>query len=952
MGRVSLKRLLVVGALLALPLLAQAQEAALRGTVTDTTGGVLPGVSITAVHEATGNTFGAVTDERGEYRIPVRIGAYQITAQLAGFSTVTRTGVQLLVGQQVVANLQMAPSNLQESVTVTAEAPLVDTTSSTLGGNVDPRQVAELPIYGRNWIELALLAPGNSANSVGENPVDLRGDDGNRASQVNLDGQQLSLYTGTTGNPRLSQDAVAEFQYTTRFDATQGRSSGVQVNAVTKSGTNTLAGTFAGYFRDSRFMAKDFFTGTVLPYSNQQLTGTVGGPILRDRLHFFSNLEFQREPVTSVYRTPYQAFNITLTGTNAMYMGGVRLDYQISSANRLMLRSMLANEHNPYSAGGNAHPAANQDYHRYSGEYLASLTQVLSNRAVNEVRVGYAAIRYHDENHTVWAQHPQAAKGITRGSPRITFNGLTIGGNANSPRDQVQNVYSLRDDFTTSFTKGGRHDVKLGGELVLLSHTAGLCRQCMGVINAQNGPIPANIEQLFPVWNDASTWNLAAISANVRTYTLGVGNFRFTSFRPNYAGWLQDDWVLNPRLTLNLGLRYDLIMNAWANDIAVPPLLKAGRPTDFTNFGPRLGFVYSVDDRTVLRGGWGLYYGDTYSNMLAFAKSFVNIAFLQVPNDGRPDFAANPFNGPIPNYDQAVTRFCSVNGGAPGCIRRAALELPPYPAAANWPLSYQASMGVQRQLGTTMAFEADYVNTRGRNEKVIQDNINLSFNPATGTNYPFADIARRPLPDWGTIGMTPFVGYSNYHGLQTAFTKRFSQRWQAQATYTLAALRDSEGPPLSGFGIVDFPVAADLGNEYTLAATDQRHRAVFNGIWDVGLGFQLSGVYFYGSGQRVATTAGGDRRDTAISGGRLRADGSITPRNNLVGEPIHRTDMRIQRKFRFSNRFGVDGLLEVFNVFNRANYTSYTTQESNTLYGRPSAHAGVRRLQLGFRTRF
>jgi hypothetical protein len=115
---------------------------------------------------------------------------------------------------------------------------------------------------------------------------------------------------------------------------------------------------------------------------------------------------------------------------------------------------------------------------------------------------------------------------------------------------------------------------------------------------------------------------------------------------------------------------------------------------------------------------------------------------------------------------------------------------------------------------------------------------------------------------------------------------------------------------------------------------------------------QVSGLYFYGSGQRIATTAGGDRRDTSISGGRLRADGTIAPRNNLVGDPIHRTDIRIQKKFRFGNRVAIDGLVEVFNVFNRANYSAYTTQESNSLYGQPSAHQGVRRLQLGFRAAF
>src|SRR5947207_11553012 len=147
-------------AMLLLPSVAFAQEAALSGTVTDSTGGVLPGVTITAVHEATGNTFVVVTDERGAFRLPVRTGLHKITVELAGFTTVTRT-IDLLVNQQAVVNLQLSPSTVQETVTVTGEAPLIDTTTSQVGGNIDPRQMQDLPINGRNWLDLAILAPGS-----------------------------------------------------------------------------------------------------------------------------------------------------------------------------------------------------------------------------------------------------------------------------------------------------------------------------------------------------------------------------------------------------------------------------------------------------------------------------------------------------------------------------------------------------------------------------------------------------------------------------------------------------------------------------------------------------------------------------------------------------------------------------------------------------------------------
>src|SRR5262247_2785303 len=159
------RRLILLGAVLAIPALALAQEATLTGTITDSTGAVLPGVTVQAVNEATGNTFESVTDGSGVYRIPARVGTYRVTAALTGFSTVNRQGINLLVGQTATINLQMAPSTLQETVTVTGEAPLIETTPSKLAGNIDPKQVEELPVPSRNWMALALLAPGSRTSS-------------------------------------------------------------------------------------------------------------------------------------------------------------------------------------------------------------------------------------------------------------------------------------------------------------------------------------------------------------------------------------------------------------------------------------------------------------------------------------------------------------------------------------------------------------------------------------------------------------------------------------------------------------------------------------------------------------------------------------------------------------------------------------------------------------------
>ena len=225
----------------------------------DSTGAVLPGVTITAVNTATGNTFAAVTDERGVYRVNARAGVYRLRAELQGFRAVTREGLQLLVGEIVTVNLPMLEATAAETITVTATASLLDVSTSSLGGNVDPTQVKELPVAGRNWMGLSLLAPGSRTSSTNATaPLPDRNGGEAREFQLNLDGQQVSSELGAGNQPRYSQDSIAEFQFiSNRFDATQGRSTGVQVNAITKSGTNRLSGLFRSNFRDSKFNSED-----------------------------------------------------------------------------------------------------------------------------------------------------------------------------------------------------------------------------------------------------------------------------------------------------------------------------------------------------------------------------------------------------------------------------------------------------------------------------------------------------------------------------------------------------------------------------------------------------------------------------------------------------------------------------------------------------------------------
>jgi hypothetical protein len=951
--------LIVLGALVLVPASGYAQDAVLSGTVTDTTGAVLPGATVVAQHEATGNTFEAVTDGRGSYRMPVRIGTYKITTQLQGFNTGTRVGVELLVGQSVVINLQLSPSGVAESVIVTAQSPLVETSTSSLGGNIDQRQVTELPSNGRNWMSLALLAPGNRTNAQGALPVQDRGDV--REFQLNMDGMAVTANLGTGNQARYSQDAIAEFQFiSNRFDATQGRSSGVQVNAVTKSGTNTLSGSFVGNFRSSAWNAKDHVLNRVLPYSNQQISGTVGGPILQNKTHFFGNYEYERQPLTSIWNTVYPKFNVELSGIRNVKLAGVRVDHQLSSNMHLMGKLGHSSLLEPFGPGASTHPSATNSNKEHSTDVVGQLSKVISNRALNELRVGYASYGIDQESLTSWSKHWQAANGITTDGPRITLRGFSFPRNNNLPRFRNQNVYNFHDDFTLSYEAKGRHDLKTGGEYLYFQDDTRNCNQCGGTITANLGPVPANVEALFPDAFNADTWNLAALSSITSNYQVGVSDSSafLTPIRMHkYGAWVQDDWKIASNLTLNLGVRYDLIWNAFAQNVTFEPFEKPGRPQDANNIQPRAGFAYQVNEKTVIRGGSGLYYNDVLNTNVLWPMSPLSIAVIQVANDGRPDFAANPFNGPLPTYDQALQRFCNVNN-VQGCLRRALQEQAPIPDYAHVTHSLQTSIGIARQLGSDMAFEADYVNTRSRDEKSIQDNVNITFNPATGIPYPFSDIPHRAFPEYGLIGMIPHIGQSDYHALQTHFTKRLSHHWQSSLTYTLSGLWDQDPPPLSGFTAVSFPVAKDLGGERSLAETDQRHRLVFNGIWQVAHGFQLSGIYFYGSGQRTQALCGCDARGLQITAvDRLRLDGTIIPREAFVGQPIHRIDLRLQQRVKLHGRAAVEGYAEIFNLFDRANFGAYNVVETSADYGTPATPTNPlsfapRTLQLGFRLVF
>ena len=286
------------------------------------------------------------------------------------------------------------------------------------------------------------------------------------------------------------------------------------------------------------------------------------------------------------------------------------------------------------------------------------------------------------------------------------------------------------------------------------------------------------------------------------------------------------------------------------------------------------------------------------------------------------------------------------------CLYAALQEFVGLPQYVHLPRTFQTSIGMQRQFSEVTAFTADYVYAKGTDEKDVVDNINLTFNPATGANYPFSNRATRPYPDWGVVSMNTHLGRSSYHALQTSLTKRFSNRWQGAATYTLSGLWNADTKPFSGLEQLTMDTVPDLGGEWGLSADDQRHRMVLNGIWQVGKGFQVSALHFFAAGIRQPHTYGGDGEARA----RTSASACVrTARSFRATICSHRCRTRptsgSSSGCRWAAAWRWTRLSKSSTSFNRPNWGIGTVESTTTQFLQHTS-AQVRTAQFGFRLTF
>lgn len=1082
---------------LAVPAAAQEITGTITGVVTDQSGAAIPGVTVVVRNVGTNAEQTVVTDGSGTYVATLLpAGRYEVSAELAGFKRFVRSNLEVTVNDRLGVNIRLDPGEVSETITVAAASPIVRTESSEISTLINARQVEQMPLNGRNVIQLVAMQPGVSSTlpstlTVGLGNLTNVFVNGNRASQNNwmIDGadnndagSNLALIN------YVNVDTVQEVNILrSNYNAEFGRNAGGQVNVVTKSGTNQFRGSVFEYLRHDRFDASPFFgtldrdgdgkkDATPLKYHN--FGGTLGGRLITDKLFFFYGQEFRRiETIRStgvlLTRTPtvrqrtgdFSEFPGTvisdpLTGlpfpgnvippgridpvaramverfpapnADAAVLGGnrnfsaetesvrnfrqefIRADYRLSPAHSVYARfihdSIPTEE--PFGEVFGTNQAsfpgiASTETNNPGRSVVGNWTWIVSPTMLNEVAYNYSRGAILSDivgNGARVGNAPKIFSGAPGDAllPGIAFSTGGYGGwNFFGPYDNTYGSHRVKDTF--SWVRNA-HAVKFG---TLLSWEF----KNENAASGTNGlfVFPGSSSAAFRSSGDAfADFLLGRALAYTETNIDITSHLRYQM----YEFFVQDDWTVTPRLTLNLGLRYSLILQptdtenvltnfdpsrfdparAFRIDAANTRVPGTGDPlngiiiagqnspygervtrTDKTNFGPRVGFAWDVfgDSSTAVRGGYGLYYDRTLVG-IALQNAFVNPPFsFQAVFNSTPDAAptlSNPRGGAQRNNEVIVPGLIAIDPNF------------------KTPRAHQFSLGVQRHLPGNFLADIAYVGTQGRNLLRTIDLNRTNAGAVSPTN------AARPYRGWGNIQWRETTASSSYNSLQVAISRRFQDGLQLNVNYTLSkAVSDSS----SDRNAADFPqYQGNLAAERAVTAYDRPHIFGVQYIWELPFardrsnrmrynlagGWQISGSTRLATGIPLTITTAVNTANSFGAGATLRPDlvgdpddapGTVEqffntaafaqPAANRFGNAPRSvirlpyqsvTDLGIFKNFAIRSRVGAQFRVEMFNVFNRTNFTNAGTILGNPTFGRLTTAAEPRLIQLGFRVTF
>jgi outer membrane receptor protein involved in Fe transport len=966
-------------------LLAQATATGtIQGTITDQSQAVVPGAQVVATFKATGATRTVTTNDTGAYRFDfVPAGAYQIKVTKQGFATVVET-TELLVEQSATVNVTLSPGATTEVVEVAGTAPIVDLTKTGVSQDITPSEVAELPLVGRDAANLAYLAPGvKAADSYDptKNRYAILSINGSDGRNVNTTVNGVDNKDNTVGGAvmQLPLEAVQEFQISTqRFSAENGRSQGAAINMITKSGSNDYHGSVFGYFRNS---ALD--TGEKVPngdgtatvenpdYSRQFFGGSIGGPFKRDKLFGFFAIERQRESQGlsesgNSYAELVLAKNAGLKAQPASsiprpfhewrYNG--RMDWNINNKNTAYVSySSQAND----SLNDQSDGTADLTNGNYTTNHLQvanfTVNSQLSNSLVNQFTFGF---QYWNN---IIASHINA--------PLVTFpSPAEFGTNTNVPQQSFQRKWQFKDDISKTI---GNHTLKAGVDYIW-------------------NPVEGGFFEFNSTLEFDFTQNPSTILGDTTKYPQGfgtaglIGSMSFSNGDPYFlvatkqlGFYGQDDWKVTRRLTLNLGLRWDRDFNALGeNDITksrtYQELVAINSPIsnpyishlphdDTKDFSPRIGFAYDLTGagKHVLRGGFGLYYGNSFQNIPLFMEQQANPTIFQTPLSLSAPGDPVPGTGltlgqyqygisPLPTLPPPGTQL------ADGSVGR--IIDPNY----QNPVTEEFNLGYTLALNSNSVVEVEYTHVLGLHENKT---INIDQKVPTGTDSSGNVILTRPLGDPGassgafqnagqpvlaSVRDDASVNRNRYDGVNFSFRQRMTRHFSLNANYTLAW---AQGYDYGGFSAFRNYArnSYDLFAPYEFGPTsnDERHHITVSGLVNLPKGFEIAPILQFGSARpynltnstNTINTGGGttnavvvpksDPRNFLAYAGNdvgaqncfyLTTDCTIAKFDPLRGDSVFELDAKLAKNIRLGERVNLQIVAQAFNLTNRANYGS------------------------------
>ena len=954
----------------------QGNQASIEGVVVDSSGAIIPNAKLTATNEATGLQFQTTSDANGLFTFAVLpVGTYTIEAEHSGFSKFTEKQVALTVGARLNMTLTLRVAGQTQTVMVSGEAPIVETTRSQVSSTVDAVSVANLPTNGRNFLNFTLLTPGVTYDVRGGD-ISFAGQRGTLNSLI-VDGSDnnntfFGQSLGRTGSGRapyqFSQDAVQEFQVNSNaYSAEYGHAGGAVINVVTKSGTNQLHGTGFEYFRDRSLNANDpinILNGRQKsPYHFNQFGGDVGGPIIKDKAFFFFDYDGQRNtlpnlvilgatppPVpTANQQTALDYLNAragswTTTQNQDVYLG--KADWRASANEMVSVRYNAqrftgANFENGGLRNALEHTGASDVT---TDTLTGSVTSTISPSIVNVARAGYTR---DNEPGAANSINPEASVRVG-GAPA-----LVVGRNFFSPR--FTNIHRGEFGDTVSIIRG-RHTIKTGGNFLVDRIANFFPGNFSGayVFNSLEG-FGCNLNGGGAACFSGAG-NPDAADTFVQAFA-GAGTSGPTT-APNlleFSAFVQDEWRLRPNLTLNGGLRYDL------DDIAQPStlnsnanLLAAGIVTnvihnDKANFGPRLGIAWTPINKLVVRTGYGIFYGRTPAITVgtAFSNNGLNVQTLTFkPSDATFDF---------PQYPNTK---CGAPVASPSCA-------PPTGGTASTPTIFdfqknyhepnvqQANLGVEYEVQPSMSVMVNYLWVKGSRLTRTVD-VNLQ-GPETPTVIGLAGSAQtftvnritqpRPVAGFGRIEQFESSSNSVYNGLIIQVNKRLSQNYQLLGSYTFGKVIDDvpDATSVVPFSSDDAKMVSDPLNfraDRGPGVNDQRHRFVLSGIWDLDSyahplpawgrqilgGWQFSGIFTAESGQPYSAMVNFDlNNDSNNHTDRVPGVG----RDTFYLPRLVSLDPRLTKTISVTERVKAQLILEAFNSLNTTNITGVSTSAFN-----------------------